>query len=54
VNHDGMMMRLREVPDGLRFKSYFLRVPPNCASPREAVAWTFHKTEDEYDLETQS
>jgi len=54
VNHDGMMMRLGGVPENLRFKSYFLRVPPNCASPREAVAWTFNKTEAEYDLAVQS
>ena len=54
VNHDGMMMRLCEVPDGLRFKGYFLRVPPTCRTPRAAVAWTFNKTEDEYDLIVQS
>ncbi len=27
-------------PDG-SFKTYFLRVPPNCGHAREAVAWTF-------------
>ena len=54
VNHDGMMMRLGGVPDGLRFKSYFLRVPPECRTPKEAVAWTFDKKDDEYDLAIQS
>ena len=54
VNHDGMMMRLGGVPDGLRFKSYFLRVPPTCRTPKEAVAWTFNKKESEYELIVQS
>jgi len=54
VNHDGMVMQLGGVPDALRFKSYLLRVPPTCKTPREAVAWTFNKTENEYDLATQS
>jgi len=54
VNHDGMMMRLGDVPDGLRFKNYFLRVPPTCSTPKEAVAWTFNKQESEYELAVQS
>ena len=49
-----MMMRLGGVPDGLRFKSYFLRVSPTCSTPTEAVAWTFGKKEDEYNLAVQS
>jgi len=34
-------------PDGT-FKDYFLRVPPNMTSARQAVAWTFGKTEKAY------
>lgn len=34
-------------PDGT-FKQYFLRVPPNMMTPREAIAWTFGMTADEY------
>jgi len=34
-------------PDGT-FKDYFLRVPPTIKTAREAVAWTFGKTADEY------
>ncbi|MBP7863031.1 hypothetical protein KA183_15195 [bacterium] len=34
-------------PDGTR-KNYFLRVPPNMMRARQAVAWTFGLTEDEY------
>ena len=34
-------------PDG-SFKDYFLRVPPTITRAREGVAWTFGKTEDEY------
>lgn len=36
------------------FKDYFLRVPPTMTRAREAVAWTFGKTENEYEpaLET--
>lgn len=33
--------------DGSR-KPYFLRVPPNMRTVREAVAWTFGLSEDEY------
>ncbi|MBA3994198.1 MAG: hypothetical protein C0469_11785 [Cyanobacteria bacterium DS2.3.42] len=35
-------------PDG-QFRSYFLRVPPTIRTAREAVAWTFGMTADEYD-----
>lgn len=40
-------------PDGLR-RPYFLRVPPDMRSPREATAWTFGLSELEYapDLES--
>ena len=31
------------------FKDYFLRVPPTMKRAREAVAWTFGKTEAEYE-----
>ncbi len=34
-------------PDGA-FKDYFLRVPPNIKRAREAVAWTFGKSETDY------
>ena len=34
-------------PDGT-FRHYFLQVPPNVRSPREAVAWTYGLTETEY------
>lgn len=34
-------------PDGI-FKEYFLRVPPNIVRAKQAVAWTFGLTEDEY------
>jgi len=34
-------------PDGIR-KNYFLRVPPNMMRARQAVAWTFGLTEEEY------
>lgn len=35
-------------PDG-QFRTYFLRVPPTIRTAREAVAWTFGMTADEYD-----
>ena len=35
-------------PDG-DYRSYFLRVPPSIATAREAVAWTFGMTSDEYE-----
>ena len=34
-------------PDG-SFKDYFIRVPPTVTTAREAVAWSFAKTADEY------
>jgi hypothetical protein len=34
-------------PDG-SFKDYFLRVPPNVLTAREAVAWTFESEPDGY------
>lgn len=34
-------------PDGT-FKNYFLRVPPEITTAREAVAWTFEMQSDEY------
>lgn len=34
-------------PDGT-FKDYFLRVPPHTRTAREAIAWTFEKTETTY------
>jgi hypothetical protein len=34
-------------PDG-SFKDYFLRVPPNMQTAREAVAWTFDKAAEDY------
>ncbi len=40
-------------PDG-SFKSYFLRVPPNITTAKEAVAWTFGIEPDEYELTEES
>jgi hypothetical protein len=40
-------------PDG-SFKDYFLRVPPTIRTAREAVAWTFGKTADEYEPSIQT
>ena len=34
-------------PDGI-YKEYFLRVPPDIVRAKQAVAWTFGLTEDEY------
>ena len=34
-------------PDG-SFKTYFLRVPPDTATAREGIAWTFGLEEDDY------
>ena len=34
-------------PDGSR-KTYFLRVPPDTGTARDAVAWTFGLGSDEY------
>ena len=30
------------------FKDYFIRVNPNCQTAKEAVAWTFNTTPDQY------
>jgi hypothetical protein len=35
-------------PDG-SFKDYFLRVPPTLQTAREAVAWTFGKSSEDYE-----
>ena len=35
-------------PDGT-FNEYFLRVPPNIIRAKQAVAWTFGLTEEEYE-----
>ena len=40
-------------PDGT-FKDYFLRVPPQMRTPREAVAWTFGLDATEYEPERQT
>lgn len=34
-------------PDG-SMKDYFLRVPPTVKTAREACAWTFGKSENDY------
>lgn len=40
-------------PDGT-FKDYFLRVPPNMESAKQAVAWTFDLDEDDYEPDIQT
>jgi hypothetical protein len=40
-------------PDGT-FKTYFLRVPPTIKTAKEAVAWTFGLSQDEYKPEQQT
>lgn len=40
-------------PDG-SFRDYFLRVPPNIETPREAVAWTFGVESEQYELAVQT
>jgi hypothetical protein len=40
-------------PDG-SFKDYFLRVPPEIQRARQAVAWTFDKSERDYNPEFQT
>ncbi|CAN5551758.1 hypothetical protein BH10CYA1_BH10CYA1_25110 [soil metagenome] len=40
-------------PDG-EFRNYFLRVPPNMMTAREAVAWTFGITGEEYGPQIES
>lgn len=55
VTHDGVDYHFVEVvngspePDGT-FKEYYLQVPPDMDTAKEAVAWTYGLTEDEYDL----
>ncbi|MGD9679879.1 MAG: DUF6745 domain-containing protein [Candidatus Obscuribacterales bacterium] len=51
-----MMVRVRNStrePDGT-YKFYYLRVPPTVETAREAVAWTFGLSEDEYHPEKES
>lgn len=51
-----MMVRVRNStrePDGT-YKFYYLRVPPTVETAREAVAWTFGLSEDEYNPEKES
>jgi hypothetical protein len=40
-------------PDG-SFKDYFLRVPPTMRTAKEAVAWTFGKSPDNYEPEQET
>lgn len=40
-------------PDGTH-KTYFLRVPPDTATPRGGIAWTFEMAEQEYELAVQT
>lgn len=40
-------------PDG-SFKHYYLRVPPHMSNAREAVAWTFGLSEQDYELVIES
>jgi hypothetical protein len=40
-------------PDGT-FKTYYLQVPPNMKTCRQAVAWTFRKEEKEYGPEQET
>lgn len=40
-------------PDG-SFKEYFLRVPPFMRSARDAVAWTFNVSPEDYDPEVET
>lgn len=40
-------------PDG-SFKSYFIRVPPEISTARQAVAWTFSMDESEYEPQVES
>ncbi|MBX9951102.1 MAG: hypothetical protein K2Y39_18170 [Candidatus Obscuribacterales bacterium] len=40
-------------PDG-SFRTYFLRVPPETRTAREAIAWTFRMTAEEYDPEIET
>jgi len=40
-------------PDG-HYKSYFLRVPPDMRTPKEAAAWTFQLQEHQYEVAKES
>ena len=40
-------------PDGT-FKSYYLRVPPDIKRAKEAIAWTFGQSENEYNPKIQT
>jgi hypothetical protein len=40
-------------PDG-SFKNYWLRVPPDMRSAKEAVAWTFNVAAERYELEAET
>lgn len=40
-------------PDGT-FKHYFLSVPTGCRTARQAVAWTFNMSEEEYDPDIET
>ena len=40
-------------PDG-SFKDYYLRVPPAITKARDAVAWTFDVSPEEYAVEAQT
>ena len=48
VCHDGMMIPLEQAPIVLRFKAYFIRVPPTARTAHEAVAWTWDLTPEQY------
>lgn len=41
-------------PDGSGPKQYFLRVPPHIVTAKEAVAWTFNMSDQEYQPSEQS
>jgi hypothetical protein len=45
---DTQMVSISDVDRDLRFKDYFLRVPPTMQRTRQAVAWTFGKEEQDY------
>ncbi len=36
------------------FRQYFVRVPPNVSTAKDAVAWTFDLTSEEYDLSAET
>lgn len=40
-------------PDGT-FRDYFLRVPPGMVRAKQAVAWTFGVSEEDYYLENET